>query len=183
MPASTATASHAGAKEPPMTVTDAVPTASAEDIGNRILRLIDSLKGPSDLNPAHVERATGIRVQTDPENSLRWGFGGPVDAQWNYDLGTITTADGKSVEGLLFAFEPSEGEPDPAPVCTPDFDHYRHALEQAGFSAQPVRGRFGTVDSWNFERDAVSVHAYLRRNPGSRERLPCLHQMIIRTNG
>ena len=183
MPASTATASHAGAQEPTMTATDAVPapTASAEDIGNRILRLIDSMQSQADLSPAHVQQVTGIQVGIDPHDSLNWGFGGAVDAQWTYGLSSMKSPDGKAVDGLLFSFEPAQGQADdnPAPVCTPDLDYYRKSLEQRGFSAKPLHGRFGVVDRWLFERDGVCIGASLRRNPKSREPLACVHQLII----
>ena len=67
-------------------MTTATPTVSAEDIGQRVLKLIASLRNAGDLTPERIEQATGLRVEISTDDRNVYGFSGDIDDH-TYHLG------------------------------------------------------------------------------------------------
>lgn len=136
------------------------PKLSSAEISERVLRLIDAIRDRNGLSPDNIQRAMGIAVSFDPEDSDRYGFHGRIEGPWLYDLGSVVDQVNGGVRGLQFFFAaPGHPEADPTPVCTPDLDTYRQRLEGMAFTATPVRGDLQQLRYWEFTRGSVRVRA------------------------
>lgn len=136
------------------------PKLSSAEISERVLRLIDAIRDRNGLSPDNIQRAMGIAVSFDPEDSDRYGFHGRIEGPWLYDLGSVVDQVNGGVRGLQFFFAaPGHPEADLTPVCTPDLDTYRQRLEGMGFTATPVRGDLQQLRYWEFTRGSVRVRA------------------------
>ncbi len=138
--------------------TPAAETATrARDIGDRMLSLIDSIRSRRDLAQDHIERVTGLTLKSEPDTVYLYGTRGEVANGWSYRLGAMT-GDDDGAGSLLFSFNPPGDESaDRAPVCDPDFEAYRAALETKGFDARRVPGARDSTRFWEFHRDGVTV--------------------------
>jgi hypothetical protein len=145
-------------QEFPMTTTAAPITA--EDIGRRVLKLIDSLRSAKDLAPEHIEQATGMRVEFNGDDPNIYGFGGKLTEEWSYSLVSTPDKLGEKPTSLRFSFDDtSRKQADPAPICELKFDDYSRALTESGFTAKPMQGYQG-IEGWYFVRDHIGVMAY-----------------------
>ncbi len=104
---------------------------SAEDIGRRVVRLVEHVRDPDDLSPAHIEQFTGTPVAFNLGNAGEYGFG---------DRLTDTWADTLKPSRVMFSFDDeSRSHADMAPIRALDFDGYASTLGAAGYRARPAR--------------------------------------------
>ena len=168
------------AQEFPMIATEAPITA--EDIGHRVLKLIDSLQSAQDLAPEHIERITGIPVEINEDDPSIYGGGGKLTADWSYTLVSSPDRLGEKPTSLRFSFDDTSrgrADPaDPAPICGMGFDEYTQALVSAGFTAKPMP-TFPGSDSWYFSRGDIGVTAYALGTTGAGTAPACLSKLII----
>ena len=88
---------------------------TAEDIGHRVLKLIDRLQSAQDLAPEHIERITGIHVEINEDDPGIYGFGGKLTADWSYSLVSSPDQPGEAPTSLRFSFDNTHRDPtDPA---------------------------------------------------------------------
>ncbi|TXH72584.1 MAG: hypothetical protein E6Q88_06090 [Lysobacteraceae bacterium] len=160
-------------------MTTALPTR-AEDIGNRVLKLIDSIHGRDDLAPAHIEQVTGIKVNFNPDDANEYGFGGDLTEDWVYNLVSLTETDGSKPSRLMFSFDDqTRAYADMTPICAMDFDDYAKAMTAAGFSSAPAYGKHQNILYWDFARDKVNVQVYIRGESDAKPTHSCVSKMII----
>jgi hypothetical protein len=169
-----------GSQEFPMTAT--VPPITAEDIGRRLLKLIDSLHSARDLAPEHIEQATGLRVELNDDDPNIYGFGGKLTEQWSYSLVSTPDKLGEKPNSLRFSFDDTSreqaGQTDRAPICAPDFEGYSKALTAAGFAATPMQAYPGS-DAWYFKRGDIGVMAYTQGKSDPQVGPVCLSKLVI----
>lgn len=153
---------------------------TAEDIGRRILKLIDSIRSAQDLAPEHIERETGIHVEFSADDPNVYGFGGDLNQDWAYNLISSSEKIGAKPTSLHFSFDDRSAgrDADPASICGMDFDDYRRAMTSAGFESKPMYGYRG-LDSWYFSRDDVGILAYTHGNANPDEGKACISRIII----
>lgn len=155
---------------------------TAEDIGHRVLRLIDSLHSAQDLAPGHIERITGIAVEINEDDPGIYGFGGKLTADWSYSLVSSPDRLGETPTSLRFSFDDTSRDgadpANPAPICETRFDDYTQALVSAGFTARPMP-TFPGSDSWYFSRGDIGVTAYALGKTGAEATPACLSKLII----
>ncbi len=160
-------------------MTASVPPVTAEDIGRRVLKLIDSLHSASDLAPERIEQATGLRVDINDEDPNIYGFGGKLTDAWSYSLVSTPDKLGEKPSSLKFSFDDTSREQaDPAPICALDFDAYSKALAAAGFAATPMP-TFPGSDAWYFKRGDIGVMAYPQGKADPQAGPVCLSKLII----
>ena len=153
---------------------------NAEDIGKRVLRLIESIRNREDIAPANIEQITGMKVEFNPDNRNEYGFGGNLTAAWAYNLVSLTEATGASPSRLMFSFDDqTRSHADMAPICDLDFDDYAKALTAAGYRSNVVRGEHERVSHWDFSRDAVSVQVFVRGENDAKADHACVSKLII----
>lgn len=172
--ASTATA----AQESSMTAV-ATPI-TAEEIGRRVLKLIDSIRSARDLAPEHIAQQTGLEVERNANDPHLYGFGGSLGEDWMYNLVSTPQRQGEAPTSLRFSFDDQTdgGNGDPAEICGLDFQDYRAALTAAGFDFKPMQGRRG-IDAWYFTRGDVGVTAYTHGNADPAKGKACISKLII----
>jgi hypothetical protein len=131
--------------------------ASPHELGDKLLALIDNIRSRDDLAAEHIERVTGLKLDPEADTVYLYGTGGEVADGWRYRLGAMA-GDEDRASGLLFSFDHPEGEgADRAPVCDPDFESYRNALQQKGFDSRQIAGSRGGTRFWEFSREGVTV--------------------------
>lgn len=154
--------------------------SGARDIGDRLLALIDSIRGPDDLARTHVERATGLTLSVEADTVYLYGVRGTVADGWSYRLGA-TAGEDDGVESLLFTFHHADGDgADMTAICDPDFDAYRTALQDKGFDVKAVPGDRGSTRFWEFARDGVTVRIRTIGESRARPEHACVSSISIR---
>ncbi len=156
-------------------MTTATHPVSAEDIGQRVLKLIASLRNAGDLSPERIEQTTGLRVEISADDRNVYGFSGDINDQWSYNLVTTPAGQDAPPRSLRFSFDAdSHGDVDPAPICKPTFTEYTRALTELGFEGVPMRTYPGS-EGWHFNRGDINVMAY----PRSGDHGECLSKLIV----
>jgi hypothetical protein len=181
------TASAASISTSPATATQessmsAVATPiNAEEIGRRVLKLIDSIRSAQDLAPEHIERQTGMSVERNASDPNIYGFGGNLTDAWAYNLVSTPQKQGQKPTSLRFSFDDqTSGKADPADICGLDFQDYSQALKSAGFDSKPMHSRSG-LDGWYFSRGDVGVMAYTHGRANPEKGKACISQLVINT--
>jgi hypothetical protein len=160
-------------------MTATAPPVTAEDIGRRVLKLIDSLHSAQDIAPERIQQATGLPVEFNDEDPNIYGFGGKLTEQWSYSLVSTPDKLGEKPSSLRFSFDDtSRQHADPAPICVPDFDAYSKALTAAGFAVTPLQTYPGS-DAWYFKRGDIGVMAYTQGKTDPQVGPVCLSKLII----
>jgi len=158
-------------------------TLTADDIGRRVLALIDSIRGAQDIAPATIEKATGLKVDIWSDDQSKYGVNGRIDGDWHFGLRSMPAqTPGARPNALLFAISDGNDDgADPGPACL-KFADYSRALSEAGFAGKPVSGYRG-VDSWRFTRGEVAVTAYVFGEGDPQAPGACVSQLIISAQG
>lgn len=147
---------------------------SLDDLNQRVLQLIDSIRSRDDLAPAHLQRFTGVDVEVNAEDPTIYGIAGPVEGHGRYSLVSSHKNAAGQVDSLLFSFEPN----DAAAPCA-SVDGYRDALSAAGFSGQHLPAGHRGNESWYFTRQGVSVNLHVRDGRGAAASPACVASLVI----
>ncbi len=162
-----------------MIATDAPVTITAEEIGRRVLKLIDGLRSAEDLAPERIEQATGIKVEFNDDDRNVYGFGGRLTDEWSYSLVSTPDKLGEKPSSLRFSFDDvTRDRADPTPVCALRFEDYSQALTAAGFAVSPMPTYPGS-DAWYFKRGDIGVMAYARGRTDPQVGPVCVSKLII----
>ena len=154
--------------------------ANAEDIGQRVLTLVENVRGPDDIAPARIEQLTGIKVEFNPDDANEYGFSGQLTEQWAYNLVSLPECADEKPSRVMFSFDDeSRSNADMAPIAALDFDDYAATLRAAGFESNPARGKHERIEYWDFARDDVSVQIYVRGENDARAEHACVSKLII----
>ena len=139
-------------------MTTAASSMSAEEIGNRVLKLIDTIRTNDDISPANIEKMIGIKVEFNAEDPNDYGFGGKLTDEWSYNFGSLTDPTGAKPSRLELSFDAQTGDnADMTPICKFDFNDYSKFLTSAGFTKSPFYAEHGRISSFNFKRGRVAV--------------------------
>lgn len=153
--------------------------SSAEDIGRRVLRLVENVRSADDLAPARIEQLTGLKVEFNPDDAREYGTGGQLTDAWAYNLVSLPQIGESKPSQLMFSFDDvSNANADMAPVAV-DFDGYAAALAAAGYRPTPAHGRLGNILHWDFARDDVTVQVYVRGENDDKAEHACVSRLII----
>lgn len=166
---------------PPATIAEQAPALSAQDLGKRVLALIESLRDTRGLAPENIEKVTGMPIRVNPEDPNDYGVSGKLTDAWYYGLRSMSTAPGSKPNRLLFQFnDQSNANADMSEVCV-NFAEYDQALTAAGFSSQRMRNRLNTQDYWDYTRGDVGVTVYVRGKRTPDDAQTCVSMLIINT--
>jgi hypothetical protein len=153
---------------------------TAQDISQRVLKLVEHVRGPDDIAPARIEQITGIKVEFNPDDRNEYGFNGQLTDAWAYNLVSLPESTGEKPSRIMFSFDDeSRSNADMAPICTLDFDDYAATLIAAGFESSPAHGQHDRILYWDFSRDAVSVQIYVRGENDANAAHTCVSKLII----
>lgn len=131
---------------------------TAEDIGHRVLKLIDTIHSVDDISPKQIEKTMGIKVELNATDPNEYGFGGKLTDDWSYGFGSLTDPTGAKPTRLLLSFDDqTHNRADMAPICKLDYDGYSKFLTDAGFKKSPIYADHGRLSFVNFTRGRVAV--------------------------
>jgi hypothetical protein len=168
-------------QQPP---TAAASSLTAEEIGHRVLKLIDTIHTVEDISPAHIEKMVGVKVEFNAKDPNDYGFGARLTSEWSYDFGSLTDASGGKPTRLELSFDnQTHDNTDIAPICGLDMDGYMKTLKQAGFKASPYYGEHGRHLGWNLSRDAVSVTLHGQGENDSKVAHDCVSMLELEVTG
>lgn len=156
------------------------PIFNAEEIGKRVLALIQNIHDNRDISPETIEKYIGLKVRINPDNENDYGVSGKLTDQWYYSLRSMSPEKpGQKPNSLLFDFnDQTHAGADMSPVCV-GFEDYNLALTTAGFTATRLRNRVDTQDYWNFSRGSIGVKVYLRGKSNPKDAQTCISMLII----
>ena len=153
--------------------------ATARDIAQRVIHLVEHVHSRADLSPSRIEQLTGIKVDTNPDDANEYGFGGQLTDAWAYNLISLPDSD-QPPSRVMFSYDDeSHANADMTPICDPDFDAFAAALRAAGYVATPAYGPHERVLHWDFARDGVSVQVQVRGETDARADHACVSRLII----
>lgn len=180
LPACAAMSSHSEpAKEIAAMTAETAPATNAQDLADRVLRLIENIHGAEDLAPQNVERLTGLKIDVHSADGNDYGTAGRLTDTWYYGLRSMTPQPGARPNRLLFQFnDQTHADADMTPVCVP-IDDYARALATAGFESKKLRNRLDTQDYWEFSRGDIGVTVHVRGQRDPKDPQTCISMLII----
>ena len=139
-------------------MTTAASSLTAEEIGHRVLKLIDTIHSVDDISPAHIEKVMGVKVEFNAKDPNDYGFGGKLTNEWSYGFGSLTDPNGAKPTRLGLSFDDqTHNNADVTPICKLDYNAYSKFLTDSGFEKSTNYAEHGRILSFSFTRSPVSV--------------------------
>lgn len=159
--------------------------AISKDLGQRVLRLIETVRDSSDLSPEAIGRSTGLQIETDPGDPRVYGFGKALDERWVCNLIALPEpGSDEPAQRMVFAFDDQTGRyDDMTAVCGLDFDDYAQALTAAGYTQRMNLGPENAFQSFGFRRGKVDLEILVRAQNAENSRRLCVSSLIIDAAG
>ena len=157
-------------------MTTAASSLTAEEIGHRVLKLIDTIRTVNDISPARIEEVMGVKVEFNSKDPNEYGFGGTLSGEWTYGFGSLTDPGGAKPTRLELSFDnQTDSGADMAPICKLSYEDYSKFLTGAGFKKSPFYAEHGRLTSIHFARGPVAVDI----NPGGDGTHTCVSILTI----
>ena len=164
------------------------PQFTPQEMGQRVLALIDSIKSPDQLSLEHIREVTGFPMERVSPPGIRYSFTIHLpDSGWYYGL--VYDEDERTKARLAWFDFSNEADdkdiyhlPNMTPVCL-DFNNYVAALEQMRFEkTRDEYNDLGFVVATYYKRNDVIVQISERREadqPDSKHTHACLQSISI----
>ena len=156
-------------------MTTTASSLTAEEIGHRVLKLINTIHTVDDISPAHIEKVMGVKVEFNSDDPNDYGFGGDLGDEWTYGFGSLTDPGGAKPTRLELSFDNKTDGTDMAPICKLSYEDYSKFLTDAGFKKSPFYAEHGRLTSVHFTRGPVAVDI----NPGGDGKHICVSILTI----
>ena len=123
---------------------DEYPDFTPEEMGRRMLRLIDSLTFFDELSLERIRHVTGLPLYDIPETTS-YGFGLYLPASgWRYVFAYYNNPRSSDLKNISYDFINKNEDADMAPVCTMDYDTHVTALKGMGFQEREDMAQYET---------------------------------------
>jgi len=134
----------------------------ANQLNERVLALILSVRNATDLSADNVGKHTGLAFWSDPKNPSHFGASGGLAGAFRYSLWSMASVGlGPAPYPLKFEIGVTgDKDANMTPVCV-GLDRYQRALIAAGYTSSEHPPRVG-VHYWYFKKDKARVGIYLR---------------------
>lgn len=172
-----------------MTTSDGGPavnrTLTAEEVGRRFLKLLESVKSSSDLTAEHVQAAMGLALKDSPN--------GPFHTQslgdgWLYAISLrMEMPPGDSISLNLEFIDNADRFADMSAICDLTFEDYHNALKAMGyrdvFQYDQIDGQVGRLISVDYQKDGffVSIQPEVKRFSYGKIYPTCVRRMGLLT--
>jgi hypothetical protein len=162
------------------------PQFTPQEMGQRTLALINSLKSIDDLSLEHIREATGFPLVNIPPG-IDYVFGVYLpQSNWSYWFEYFENEITKEKGGTLWFRDPTDLDADTlidmSPVCL-DYDAYVSKLEQMGFkNIGPTYDELGRILDNHYVRGNVRIGTVARREadqPETKAAHACLQSLGI----
>ncbi len=123
---------------------DEHPDLTPEEMGRRMLKLIDSLTSFDELSLERVQEVMRLPLYDIPETTSH-GFGMHLPASgWRYVFAYYNNPKSPDLKNISYNFINKNEAADMAPVCTMDYDAYVTALKGMGFQEREDMAQYET---------------------------------------
>ncbi|MCL1561534.1 hypothetical protein [Xanthomonas nasturtii] len=132
------------------------PTLSAEEIGKRLLRLIEGLKSRDEISLERIRDVMGIALKLEP-GALGAGFpSGDLGGGWRYVFDYFPESSSSSKGVKLTFVNTANRFADMSAVCSLDFAYYDQSLKSMGFVSSPTHGPIGQLEDLHYVKATTS---------------------------
>ncbi|MBT2746068.1 MULTISPECIES: hypothetical protein [unclassified Lysobacter] len=134
------------------------PALPPEEVGLRVLKLLEGLRSLRGLTGQQVIERTGLPLKLAPEAGV-YGFAVRLpDSGWLYYT-AYQPADDSREERLYYEVRnpANRNSADMTPVCKLDFGAYADALKRAGYSIGEERNEIGMLEEYIFHREGLTI--------------------------
>lgn len=160
---------------------------TAEEVGRRFLKLIESVKSRDDLTRDHVQTMMGLTLKDSPNGPFH---SQPLDGGWLYVVSIgHETLPGTSISLSLEFIRKDDRFADMSSICSPDFKAYHDALKAIGYRDVPqydqINGEVGRLIGVSYVRDGLSIEILpeLMRFPDGKVEPACVRRIsLVTTN-
>ncbi|KQZ63589.1 MULTISPECIES: hypothetical protein [unclassified Lysobacter] len=178
----TTAAGPAAVQEKPAMTESTPATANdmldAQQLNERVLAWILSVRDARDLSAQNIEKHTGIKFKVDPEDPNGFYAVGALTGAWRYSLTSIKALPGSHPGGVDFDMGVSgDNDADMTPVCI-GLNSYQQALIAAGFRLSQLPAHVG-VEYRRFRSDKASVLIYLRGKTKRYDEQLCVFRIVV----
>jgi len=149
----------------------------AQQLNERVLAWILSVRDARDLSAQNIEKHTGIKFKVDPEDPNGFYAVGALTGAWRYSLTSVNALPGSHPSRVHFDMGVSgDKDADMTPVCV-GLDSYQHALTAAGFKLSQLPSRNG-VEYRYFMNGKVGVRIHLRGKTKRYDEQLCVFRVV-----
>jgi hypothetical protein len=153
---------------------------TAEDLGHRVLKLIDGIQNVDDISPEHIEQVFGMKLTVNPRDPNDYGYDGKLTDAWTYSFGSVPDLKGGKPTQLRLSFDDqTHSGADMTPICGLDLDGYAKNLTAAGFKASPYYAEHGRLIAWDFARGKVAVKINVRGESNAKATHNCVSILTL----
>lgn len=151
---------------------------TAQQLNERILAWILSVRDAEDLSARSIEKGTGLEIKADPKNPAGFYAVGDLAKPWRYALLSITPSPGrKSREIMFYMYVPFDKDADMTPACV-GLELYQEALIAAGFTPSSQPPRLG-VERRYFRSEKARVLIHLRGKVKRYDEQLCVFKVYV----
>jgi hypothetical protein len=114
------------------------PPIASSLLQDRILRLVDSLRSPSNVTRHHLEEVMQIKLTQDASFQKWWWYKGATDEKWDYTVKVNEKREDDELPLVDISFSDGDVEADQrATVCTYELEAFARSLVDLGFTRHP----------------------------------------------
>jgi hypothetical protein len=159
----------------------AIPApANAEQIAERMLKLLEHLRTPEDLSPAQIQRYMGISMQPSPSDPSQFEATGRIGDGWRYSLETVQSSYRVAPYALRLRFDDGrDNGSDMSLICRFDYEQYKSSLERIGFEPRVIMGSARQVNFNHESGSGLQVVVYVRRENAVDHEKRCVDIVLI----
>ncbi|MGN7916694.1 hypothetical protein [Lysobacter sp. 22409] len=151
---------------------------SAQQLNDRILAWILSVKDARDMSGPNVEKHTGLHLGLNPETPNIFRGVGALSEGWRYSLSSVNNTPEKRLRAVLLNMRNAgEGYDDMTPVCV-GLEHYQSPLIAAGFKMTDMPRRGGT-EYRIFRNEMVYVRVELHGKTTPIDEKLCVYRVFV----
>lgn len=156
------------------------PDLTPEEVGRRVLRLLDGLKSTDQLTLDEVAAKTGLPLKYAPKAKVNAFTIQIPDSPWFYGVTYSGAKPPKAVE-LQYAYK-GDTQPAGTPLCGIKFDDVAKKLKADGFLMRIDVDELGQPLAYTFRRERVDVQVVLGANAAGKHPdtwIACVGQLMI----
>jgi hypothetical protein len=114
------------------------PPIASSLLQDRILRLVDSLRSPSNVTRHHLEEVMQVKLTQDASFQKWWWYTGATDEKWDYTVKVNEKREDDELPLVDISFSAGDVEADQrATVCTYELEAFARSLVDLGFTRHP----------------------------------------------
>ena len=139
------------------------PPIASTILQDRILRLVDSLRSPSNVTRHHLEEVMQVKLTQDAKIQEWWTHEGITDEGWGYSI-LMKDKRNEDLPSISIGFSSGESESTDAVVCSYELEAFSRSLVALGYTRYPgfrqPRAHVGFDRAIEGTRFGSSIHVF-----------------------